>query len=159
MLPIWVKNGRPVVRRRTLGSDCAAYQQTIPVLRQRITLPSVPVVVLVLLLILVGSQLRAPAWTPGPAIGDHDALTGFTASPFRVDKSLIMSPLPLPTLDYLAEPLQPKKSGMRVPNSVHYVYGLKPLKEGQTKGEELPYYAYLAMRSALLRLQPEKMYL
>lgn len=46
---------------------------------------------------------------------------------------------------------------MRVPNSVHYVYGLKEPKNGRT--EELPYYAYLAMRSALLNLKPEKIYL
>lgn len=47
---------------------------------------------------------------------------------------------------------------MVVPNSLHYVYGLKPLSKGQ-KGEELPYYAYLAIRSAFIHLQPEKTYL
>jgi len=45
---------------------------------------------------------------------------------------------------------------MVVPDSVHYVYGLKP-SEGE-EGEELPYYAYLAIRSALINLKPEKMY-
>jgi len=47
---------------------------------------------------------------------------------------------------------------MVVPNAVHYVYGLKPVKEGE-QPEELPYYAYLAIRSALINLQPEKMFL
>jgi hypothetical protein len=55
-------------------------------------------------------------------------------------------------------PLAPKQAGMRIPNAVHYVYGLKPPEEGQT-GPELPYYAYLGMRSALLNLKPEKIYL
>lgn len=45
-----------------------------------------------------------------------------------------------------------------IPNSVHYVYGLKPPKEGEEPGN-FPYYAYLAMRSAILRLEPEKVYL
>lgn len=42
----------------------------------------------------------------------------------------------------------------KIPNIVHYVYGLK-----QSKGdsiEEFPYYAYLGMRSALISLRPEK---
>ena len=47
---------------------------------------------------------------------------------------------------------------MVVPNAVHYVYGLKPVPEGQ-KPEELPYYAYLAMRSAMINLKPEKVFL
>ena len=47
---------------------------------------------------------------------------------------------------------------MVVPNAVHYVYGLKPLGEGE-QPDEFPYYAYLAMRSALINLKPEKMFL
>jgi hypothetical protein len=47
---------------------------------------------------------------------------------------------------------------MKVPNSVHYVYGLKPVAEGE-KAEELPYYAYLAMRSAMINLKPSTIYL
>ena len=47
---------------------------------------------------------------------------------------------------------------MVVPNSVHYVYGLKPVKEGDVP-EELPYYAYLAIRSALVNIKPAKIYL
>jgi len=65
---------------------------------------------------------------------------------------------PLRKPDYLPDPIAPKKSGMVVPNAVHYVYGLKPLNEGG-KAEELPYYAYLAMRSALVNIKPEKIYL
>jgi hypothetical protein len=47
---------------------------------------------------------------------------------------------------------------MLVPDAVHYVYGLKPVPEGE-KGEELPYYAYLAMRSAIIHLRPSKIFL
>ncbi len=47
---------------------------------------------------------------------------------------------------------------MLVPDSLHYVYGLKPVPEGEL-GEELPYYAYLAVRSAILNLRPAKIYL
>jgi hypothetical protein len=55
-------------------------------------------------------------------------------------------------------PIPPKRRGMTVPDSVHYVYGLKPVKEGE-QPEELPYYAYLAMRSALINIKPAKIYL
>jgi hypothetical protein len=65
---------------------------------------------------------------------------------------------PLRKPDYLPDPLPPKRKGMVVPNSVHYVYGLKPVKAGE-KPEELPYYAYLAMRSAMINIRPEKIYL
>lgn len=47
---------------------------------------------------------------------------------------------------------------MVVPDSVHYVYGLKPPKEGQ-ETDIFPYYAYLAMRSAIIRLEPKVVYL
>ena len=47
---------------------------------------------------------------------------------------------------------------MVVPDAVHYVYGLKSIPTGGT-GAELPYYAYLAVRSALINLRPAKMYL
>jgi hypothetical protein len=65
---------------------------------------------------------------------------------------------PLRKPDYLPDPIAPKKSGMVVPNAVHYVYGLKPVNDGG-ESEELPYYAYLAMRSALVNIRPEKIYL
>lgn len=45
-----------------------------------------------------------------------------------------------------------------MPNSVHYVYGLKPLGDGET-APELPYYAYLAVRSAIVNIRPAKIYL
>jgi hypothetical protein len=47
---------------------------------------------------------------------------------------------------------------MLVPNALHYVYGLKPIAEGAL-AEELPYYAYLAIRSAMINLRPAKIYL
>lgn len=85
----------------------------------------------------------------------------YTSSPMRVDKSQFPSPgdqNPLRRPDYLPAPIPPKESGMVVPNAVHYVYGLKPVKEGE-QSEELPYYAYLAIRSALINIKPEKVYL
>jgi hypothetical protein len=87
--------------------------------------------------------------------------TGYTNSSLRIDSSLILPPgdkNPIRKPDYLPDPLSPKSSGMVVPNAVHYVYGLKPVKEGE-KPDQLPYYAYLAMRSALLNIRPEKIYL
>jgi hypothetical protein len=67
-----------------------------------------------------------------------------------------MNPLRRP--EYLPAPIPPKKRGMTVPDCVHYVYGLKPVKEGD-KLDELPYYAYLAMRSALINIKPSIIYL
>jgi hypothetical protein len=75
-------------------------------------------------------------------------------SPYR----FIAPPPPDRGPDYFPEPIKPKRSGQVIPNSVHYVYGLKPPKEGEEPGN-FPYYAYLAMRSAILRLEPEKVYL
>ncbi|ORX38504.1 hypothetical protein BD324DRAFT_641634 [Kockovaella imperatae] len=83
---------------------------------------------------------------------------GFTSSAFRIDKSQFLPAPPLPERpSYLPEPVQPKVSGMVVPNALHYVYGLKPVKEGE-KVEELPYYAYLAIRSAIINLRPEMIF-
>lgn len=41
---------------------------------------------------------------------------------------------------------------------MHYVYGLKPVKEGE-RPAELPYYAYLAIRSAVINLKADKVFL
>ena len=85
----------------------------------------------------------------------------YTSSPLRVGTNSIMAPgdmNPIKRPDYLPAPLPPKHSDMVVPNSVHYIYGLKPVKEG-AKGEELPYYAYLAIRSAMININPAKIYL
>ncbi|KAL7421236.1 hypothetical protein Q5752_004121 [Cryptotrichosporon argae] len=78
-----------------------------------------------------------------------------TTSPLLVAASSFL-PAPDSRPAHLPAPLAPRRPGMVVPNAVHYVYGLKPVELG--KGEPLPYYAYLAMRSALLNLQPEKIY-
>ena len=59
---------------------------------------------------------------------------------------------------YIPPPVAPKARGMVVPNAVHYVYGLKPVPEGE-KADELPYYAYLAIRSAMVNIKPEAIYL
>ena len=84
--------------------------------------------------------------------------TGLTNSPFLIRSDQFLPPPPISRPSYLPEPVAPKVEGMVVPNAVHYVYGLKPVKEGE-QPEELPYYAYLAIRSALINLQPEKMFL
>lgn len=56
-------------------------------------------------------------------------------------------------------PMAPSRPGHVVPNVVHYVYGLKETKREDGKGDEFPYYAYLAIRSALVNIQPERVYL
>lgn len=90
---------------------------------------------------------------------DHDFRTGRSRSKFTIlTRELLPPPSPPPRPAYLPPPLKPKKKGMVVPNSLHYIYGLKPLPEGN-KGEELPYYAYLAIRSAQIHLQPQRTYL
>ncbi|KAJ9090946.1 hypothetical protein QFC20_007776 [Naganishia adeliensis] len=48
--------------------------------------------------------------------------------------------------------------GHVVPNVLHYVYGLKETTKTDGKGPEFPYYAYLAIRSALINIRPEKAY-
>lgn len=63
----------------------------------------------------------------------------------------------LPPSDIFPAPLKPAE-GARVPKALHYVFGLKPVKPGH-KPDELPYYAYLAMRSAMINIKPEKTYL
>lgn len=60
--------------------------------------------------------------------------------------------------DVFPAPLKSRGSRQRVPKVVHYVFGLKPVKKGE-EPDELPYYAYLAMRSALINIKPEKVYL
>ncbi|KAI5449138.1 hypothetical protein NCC49_005276 [Naganishia albida] len=55
-------------------------------------------------------------------------------------------------------PLAPARPGHVVPNVVHYVYGLKDTGRTDGKGDEFPYYAYLAIRSALVNIKPEKVY-
>jgi hypothetical protein len=81
------------------------------------------------------------------------------STPFLVSPSdFLPPPEPRTRPDYLPPPVAPKIKGMIVPNAVHYVYGLKPVREGEV-GEELPYYAYLAIRSALINLKPEKIFL
>ncbi len=127
--------------------------QSIPVSRsRRLTLSPLPL--LILLLLGLGFLLRTSL-----PFSRKLPYSGRTTSPFLVDKSLFLPPSLLPARPaYLPEPLPPKKRGMVVPDSLHYVYGLKPVAEGE-HGEELPYYAYLAMRSAMLNLQPAKIYL
>ncbi|WVW83730.1 hypothetical protein I302_105751 [Kwoniella bestiolae CBS 10118] len=51
------------------------------------------------------------------------------------------------SLTNLPEPPDP------IPNIVHYVYGLAPPSD-----EEFPYFAYLAIRSAMVSLQPEEIW-
>lgn len=81
-----------------------------------------------------------------------------TSSPYTVSPSKFPTAKGADILGFLPPPLKPKLFGMRVPNAVHYVYGLKPVPEGESV-PNLPYYAYLGMRSALVNLKPEKIYL
>lgn len=112
-----------------------------------------------------------PEWYDKPGTtflaGTYNPLYGLkrTNSPFLVKPEQFL-PHPLKkhlpddfkVPDYVPAPLAPKTRDMRVPNAVHYVYGLKAPKAGYD-GEQLPYYAYLAMKSAIQRLKPEKTFL
>jgi hypothetical protein len=106
---------------------------------------------------------------------------------FHVPASKFVAPRPYPPTHYPA-PLTPelpsgltslfsRKHPNRIPNVVHYVYGLKPTSAQQDSGikvdestgefepgqggdgESFPYYAYLAVRSVLVNVKPEKVYL
>lgn len=129
--------------------------QVIPLPQKRhLTLPTLP---LLLLLLAAGFLLHPLLVSPSPP--SARAPPGkYTSSPFLVKPSDFIDPPPPDRPSYIPEPVQPKKRGMLVPDAVHYVYGLKPVPEGQ-RGEELPYYAYLAMRSALINLSPKAIYL
>lgn len=61
-----------------------------------------------------------------------------------------------------AYPPTPPDSVSAIPSIVHYVYGYKdptPGTPANQAGELLPYYAYLAIRSALVNLQPDAIHL
>ncbi|WRT68407.1 uncharacterized protein IL334_005383 [Kwoniella shivajii] len=143
VLPLWLRGGKPI---------------TIPLTRHNaIHLPPVLTLILLLGIGFLFCQIR-----PHPPYRPYN-IGKTTDSPFLIDRSLFLPPPPIkqdkPDYLHLPDPSKPKRiDGMIIPNSVHYVYGLKDLKEGQEQGEELPYYAYLAMRSALINLKPEKIY-
>nr|KIR84900.1 hypothetical protein I308_04649 [Cryptococcus tetragattii IND107] len=129
-----------------------AERWVIPLPQKRhLTLPTLP---LLLLLLAAGFLLHPLLVSPSPPSAPPGK---YTSSPFLVKPSDFIDPPPPDRPSYIPEPVQPKKRGMLVPDAVHYVYGLKPVPEGQ-RGEELPYYAYLAMRSALINLSPKAIY-
>ncbi|KAK8854781.1 hypothetical protein IAR55_003520 [Kwoniella newhampshirensis] len=131
MLPIWARGGKPV---------------TIPLPKPyHLSISPLPL----LLLLIFGIYFLFHSPTP-------TSKYPLTTSPFLIKPTQFLPPPPIDRPSYLPEPVSPKKKGMVVPDSVHYVYGLKPL-EG-SKGEEFPYYAYLAMRSALVNLRPKVIY-
>ncbi|KNX49801.2 hypothetical protein CNBG_9579 [Cryptococcus deuterogattii R265] len=138
MLPLWVRGGKPIV---------------IPSPKRHLTLPTLPI-----LLLLLGTGFLLHSLFFSPSVPASLAPAGkYTSSPFLVKPSDFIGPPPPDRPSYIPEPVEPKKKGMLVPDAVHYVYGLKPVPEGQ-RGEELPYYAYLAMRSALINLSPKVIY-
>ncbi|WWD02590.1 hypothetical protein V865_000630 [Kwoniella europaea PYCC6329] len=145
VLPLWMRGGKAI---------------SIPLTRHHILqLPLFPTLLLFFGLFILYNQIRpTPPYRPyhssSPLSSKQYALS---SSPFVVDPSLFLPPPPINKPDYLPDPLPPKNPKMVIPNSVHYVYGLKDVKDGE-RGEELPYYAYLAMRSALINLKPENMY-
>lgn len=78
--------------------------------------------------------------------------------PLTPEQRLALSPISTNRSLYPA-PIPPTKRGHVVPNVLHYVYGLKDTGRTDGKGDEFPYYAYLAIRSALVNIKPEKAYL
>lgn len=136
--------------------------QTVRVAGRPITIHALPLVLIVLGLVYLVYPSKAPSYGYLPRQNTDDTLWGLhrTKSPFLVPpRDILPFHHKLPQIpDNFPEPVKPKTSGMRVPNSVHYVFGFKDVAEGQSP-DELPYYAYLGMRSALLNLRPTKMYL
>lgn len=98
--------------------------------------------------------------TSNPLFGLKRTDSKFLVNPEQFPPTPLKKHLPddFKVPDYVPKPVGVKAAGMRVPNAVHYVYGLKPPKPGYS-GEQLPYYAYLAMKSAITRLKPEKTFL
>ncbi|WVQ81807.1 hypothetical protein IAT38_003934 [Cryptococcus sp. DSM 104549] len=142
MLPYWVRGNKNIA---------------IPLSKKRsLTLPPLPTLLLLLATGFLLSSLLRSSPHPSYYTPPHDR-PRLTSSPFLIPPEKFLPPPPVDRPPYIPEPTAPKKPGMVVPDAVHYVYGLKPVKEGE-KGEELPYYAYLAMRSALLNLRPSVVY-
>ncbi|WWD19073.1 hypothetical protein CI109_103531 [Kwoniella shandongensis] len=137
MLPLWARNGKPL---------------TIPLTRRAFHLPLSPIPLL--LIIVLGIYFLLRSTHPYSTSPNYT----LSSSPFLIPPSKFLPPQAIDRPTYIPEPVSPKKKGMVVPDAVHYVYGLKPLEGGRTKGEELPYYAYLAMRSALVNLRPKVIY-
>lgn len=98
--------------------------------------------------------------TSNPLFGLQRTKSKFLVKPEQFPPTPLKKHLPddFKVPDYVPKPVGVKVPGMRVPNAIHYVYGLKPPKQGYS-GEQLPYYAYLAMKSAITRLKPEKTFL
>lgn len=79
--------------------------------------------------------------------------------PFHVPSSdFLPPPLGLARPSYHPPPPVEPAPG-QAPNVVHYVFGYKPSRAGEPEGELLPYYTYLAIRSALVNLKPDAIYL
>ncbi|WVQ74931.1 hypothetical protein IAR50_004539 [Cryptococcus sp. DSM 104548] len=141
MLPTWARGGKPII---------------LPLPQKRyLSLPPLPVLILLLLSGFFLHSIITPSCSAFPS--SSLTLSRYTKSPFLIKPEQFLPPPPVERPAYLPEPVPPKKKGMVIPDAVHYVYGLKPVKEGE-KGEELPYFAYLAMRSALVNLKPSVIY-
>lgn len=79
--------------------------------------------------------------------------------PFHVPSDLFLPPPPLPPNPAFHPPPPILPADGAAPNVVHYVYGYKPPKAGEEEGELMPYYTYLAIRSAIVNLKPDAIYL
>ncbi|KAJ9096815.1 hypothetical protein QFC21_005086 [Naganishia friedmannii] len=118
----------------------------------------------VLIAILIGIAFLLGRYT-GLSLHSHPSI--YPAPPFLIPPSkfdpitpeqlLALSPISTNRSLYPA-PMPPTKRGHVVPNVLHYVYGLKDTARTDGKGDEFPYYAYLAIRSALVNIKPEKAY-
>ncbi|WWC90703.1 uncharacterized protein L201_005640 [Kwoniella dendrophila CBS 6074] len=145
VLPVWMKGGKPI---------------SIPISRSHIVqIPIIPLLLSILVLGFIYQQIHSKTYMTYQYTGllNNGKQYELSKSPFLVQPKDFLPPLPIEKPGYLPNPLNPKLPNQIIPNSVHYVYGLKDVEQGK-KGEELPYYAYLAIRSALLNLQPEKIY-
>lgn len=147
------------------------HSQTVP---SRLT----PTHLLLAALLLTSYYLGRITTTPSSRL--PGPITKFTVPP-----SLFVPPVPYPPSSFPdASTILANTKGRnrirnrRVPNIVHYVYSLKPTPRQKSQpggirvdeegyfemgqgeeGEEFPYYAYLAVRSVIVNLKPDAIYL
>lgn len=139
------------MRSRRLRADGRA--QSLP----RWSKPSPSAILLILVGIVVGHFLPSLsrislAHTPSHLVPPSRFLA---PPPHRPNPPQYPQPLALSPRDL--------RAGRVVPKVVHYVYGLKEPEHASSReqglGDEFPYYAYLAIRSVIVNVKPEKIYL
>lgn len=105
------------------------------------------------------SNADALALAPWPSPPAAHLATSRSGPPFHVPSRQFLPPPPPAQHPAYHPPPPTEPPPGQAPNVVHYVYGYKPPREGEPEGELMPYYTYLAIRSALVNLKPDAIYL